>query len=138
MDENFEQRKKGPGFGTGILVGVLSMLAAAVIKHASELKYVYPIIMLFDTDSEPDKDKRIYRAFNLSEEKPEGKALVAENMAVFNAYFLGGLEVLHEEFVDECLDRDAYLQKMYTFSKNFYESQDGAAIEEAINLILNK
>ena len=114
------------------------MLAAAVIKHASELKYVYQIIMLLDTDSEPDKDKRIYRAFNLSEEKPEGKALVAENMAVFNAYFLGGLEVLHEEFVDECLDRDAYLQKMYTFSKNFYESQDGAAIEEAINLILNK
>ena len=57
---------------------------------------------------------------------------------MFNAYFLGGLEVLHEEFVDECLDRDAYLQKMYTFSKNFYESQDGAAIEEAINLILNK
>lgn len=118
--------------------GDAGMLAAAVIKHASELKYVYQIIMLLDTDSEPDKDKRIYRAFNLSEEKPEGKALVAENMAVFNAYFLGGLEVLHEEFVDECLDRDAYLQKMYTFSKNFYESQDGAAIEEAINLILNK
>ena len=34
MDENFEQRKKGPGFGTGILVGVLSMLAAAVILVA--------------------------------------------------------------------------------------------------------
>ena len=118
--------------------GDAGMLAAAVIKRAQELKFVYQIIMLLDIDSEPDKEKRIYRAFNFSEEKPEGKELVAKNMAVFNTYFLGGLEVLHEEFVDECLDRDAYLQKMYTFSKNFYDAQDGAAIEEAINLILNK
>lgn len=79
-----------------------------------------------------DLNKRVYRAFNLSEEKPEGRELVAQNMAIFNSYFLGGLEVLHEEFVDECLDRDAYLQKMYMFSKNFYESQNGSALESAI------
>lgn len=118
--------------------GDAGMLAAAVIKHAAELKFVYQIIMLLDTESEPDKDKRVYRAFNLSEEQPEGRTLVAENMAIFNAYFLGGLEVLHEQFVDECLDRDACLQKMYTFSKQFYEAQDGTALEEAINKILNR
>ena len=118
--------------------GDACMLAAAVIKHAQELKYVYQIIMLLDSDSEPDSDKRVYRAFNFSEETEEGRALVAENMAIFNSYFLGGLEVLHEEFVDECLDRDAYLQKMYTFSKQFYDSQDGSALEAAINEILNK
>lgn len=118
--------------------GDAGMLAAAVIKHASELKYVYQIIMLLDTDSEPDEEKRVYRAFNLSEESQEGRELVAQNMAVFNSYFLGGLEVLHEEFVDECLDRDAYLQKLYSFSKNFYESQNGTALEAAINQILNK
>ena len=44
-----------------------------------------------------DLNKRVYRAFNLSEEKPEGRELVAQNMAIFNSYFLGGLEVLHEE-----------------------------------------
>ena len=59
-------------------------------------------------------------------------------MAIYNAYFLGGLEVLHEQFVDECLDRDAYLLKMYQFSKEFYESQDGEALESAINQILKK
>ena len=117
--------------------GDAGMLAEVVIKNAPELKYVYQIIMLLDTDSEPDQDKRVYRAFNLSEEKPEGRELVAQNMAIFNSYILGGLEVLHEEFVDECLDRDAYLQKMYMFSKNFYESQNGSALESAINQILN-
>lgn len=117
--------------------GDAGMLAAVVIKHAAELKYVYQIIMLLDTESEPDKDKRVFRAFNLSEEKQESRDLIATNMAIFNAYFLGGLEVLHEEFVDECVDRDAYLQKMYTFTKHFYESQDGSALEAAINQILS-
>ena len=40
-------------------------------------------------------------------------------------------------FVSTNRDRDAYLQKMYMFSKNFYESQNGSALESAINQILN-
>ena len=59
-------------------------------------------------------------------------------MAIFNAYFLGGLEVLHEQFVDECFDEDAYYQKMYSFAQSYYQSQDVEAVEEAINTILNK
>ena len=59
-------------------------------------------------------------------------------MAIFNSYFLGGLEILHEEFVDECIEDDDYLRKMYEFSKSFYDSQDGEALEQAINMILSK
>ena len=75
--------------------------------------------------------------FNTRELTEEEKKAIAENMAVFNAYFLGGLEVLHEQFVDECFDADAYLQKMYMFSKQYYESQDGEMLEKQINQILN-
>jgi len=118
--------------------GEAGMLAEVIIKRSNELKFVYQIIMLLDTDSEPDVDKRVFRAFNFSEETEEDRKAIAENMSIFNAYFLGGLEVLHEQFVDECFDEDAYLQKMHSFAKQFYESQDGKALEDAINKILNK
>lgn len=118
--------------------GDAGMLAEDIIKRSKELKFVYQIIMLLDTDSESDVDKRIFRAFNFSEETEEDRKAIAENMAIYNAYFLGGLEVLHEQFVDECFDEDAYFRKMYSFAKQFYESQDGEALEDAINQILNK
>lgn len=118
--------------------GEAGMLSEIVNKRSSELKFVYQIIMLLDKDSEPDEDKRLFRAFNFSEETEEEKKAIATNMAIFNSYFLGGLEILHEQFVDECFDSDAYMQKMYTFSKQFYESQDGETIEKQINEILNK
>ena len=47
--------------------GSAGMLAEVLIKRSQELKYVYQILMLIDEDSEPDVDKRVYRAFNLSE-----------------------------------------------------------------------
>jgi len=118
--------------------GNAGMLSEVIIKNSSILKFIYQIIMLVDKDSEPDQEKRVFRAFNLSEENPENQKLIEKNMAIFNSYFLGGLEILHEEFVDECIEDDDYLRKMYEFSKNFYDSQDGEALEQAINMILSK
>lgn len=118
--------------------GEAGMLSEIVIKRQTELKFVYQIIMLLDSESEPDKDKRMFRAFNFSEKTEEEKAAIANNMALFNAYFLGGLEILHEEFVESCLNEDAYLEKIYSYSKQFYETQNGELLEARINEILNK
>lgn len=46
--------------------GNAGMLAEVFGKRRQELKYVYQIIMMLDTDSEPDEDKRLYRACNCS------------------------------------------------------------------------
>lgn len=118
--------------------GEAGMLTEIISKRSKELKFVYQIIMLLDTESEPDMDKRVSRAFNFSEETEEDRKVIAENMAIYNAYFLGGLEFLHEQFVDECFDEDAYFQKMHSFAKQFYESQNGEDLEVAINNILSK
>lgn len=120
------------------VTGEAGMLAEVITKRSSELKFVYQIIMLLDEESEPDPEKRVHRAFNLSEDTEEKRQAIAENMAIFNAYFLGGLEVLHEVFVDECVDEDEYCQKMYSFASEYYQSQDVEAIEAAINELLNK
>lgn len=118
--------------------GNAGMLAEVISKRSGELKYVYQILMLVDEDSEPDVDKRVYRAFNFSEKTQEDRNFIAENMKIYNAYFFGGLEVLHEIFVDECADDDdAYLQKIYEFVNNFNEEQDGEALKQGIFKILN-
>lgn len=117
--------------------GDAGILADAILKRSKELKYVYQILMLVDEDSEPDVDKRVYRAFNFSEKTPEDKAAIAENMKIYNSYFLGGLEVLHEMFVDECVDDDAYLNKIFDFTRKFNEEQDGEALKAGIDKILN-
>ena len=113
------------------------MMAEILGKRRNELKFVYQILMLADEESEPDKDKRVYRAFRLSETLQEDRDMIAENMKVYNSYFLGGLEVLHEIFVDECIDDDAYLLKMNSFVHDFYQEQDGEALKAAIDNILN-
>ncbi len=118
--------------------GNAGMLAEVISKRSAELKYVYQILMLADEDSEPDVDKRVYRAFNFSENTPEEKAMIAENMKIYNSYFYGGLEVLHEIFVDECIDDDQYLNKIHEFVSNFYQEQDGDALKAGIDKILNR
>lgn len=117
--------------------GNAGMLAEVITKRSNELKYVYQILMLVDEASEPDVDKRVYRAFNFSEKTQEDKELIAEGMKVYNSYFLGGLEVLHETFVDKCIDDDSYLEEMYNFVKNFSEEQDAEALKASIDRILN-
>ena len=113
------------------------MLAEVIGKRRQELKYVYQIIMMLDEDSEPDEDKRLYRAFKFAEETPEDKALIEKNMKIFNSYFLGGLEILHEEFVEQCHDADDYLKQIYDYVKRFYDEQNGDAIREGINRYLD-
>lgn len=118
--------------------GNVGILAEQIIKRSGELKYVYQILMLVDEDSEPDEEKRIYRAFNMSEKTDEDRVMIGENMKIYNEYFLGGIEVLYEQFVRECIDRDQYLFKMYQFTKKFNEEQDGDALKAGIDKILNR
>lgn len=118
--------------------GNAGMLAEVISKRRQELKYVYQILMLVDSESEPDEEKRLYRAFKFSEENAEDKQLIEENIKVFNSYFLGGLEVLHEQFVEQCHDDDDYLKTMFDFVKRFYEEQDSEAIKDGIEKILNQ
>lgn len=117
--------------------GDVGILAEQIVKRSGELKYVYQILMLIDEESEPDVEKRVYRAFNFSEKTDEDKALIANNMRIFNEYFLGGVEVLHEQFVEKCIDRDSYLLRMYQFTKEFNEEQNADSLKESIDRLLN-
>jgi hypothetical protein len=117
--------------------GDVGILAEQIIKRNGELKFVFQILMLIDEESEPDADKRVYRALISPEKENVDQKLIEDCMQIYNEYFLGGIEVLHEQFVEECVDRDQYLLLMYQFTKNFYEEQDGEALKTSIDKILN-
>lgn len=119
------------------VLGDAGMLSEVIIKRQQELKFVYQIIMLADEEFEPDPDKRIYRATTFSESKEEDKKMIKENMQLFNSYFLGGLEVLHEQFVDQCISEDDFLKAMFDYVRHFDEEQNGDALKESIDKYLN-
>lgn len=93
--------------------------------------------MLADEESEPDPDKRIYRATTFSEEKDEDKEMIKENMKIYNAYFYGGLEILHEMFVEQCITDDDYLKQIFDFVRHFAEEQDELGLKAGIDKFIN-
>ena len=44
-------------------------------------------------------------------------------MAVFHSYFLGGLEILYENFVERCITNEDYIQRMHEFVEEFKREQ---------------
>lgn len=118
--------------------GEAGMLAAVFRDRSSQLKFVYQTLMLLDEESEPDIDKRIQRAFKFSKTNEEERKFIDNNMKIYHAYFYGGLEVMHEQFVQQCIDEDDYLKQMHDFVMRFYEEQDGDALKESINKYINK
>lgn len=85
-----------------------------MINASDQLKYIFRLILLLDTEYEPDEEKRIERAF-----KTFGTD--ESDLALFDAYVLGGVEILYEKLIEGCTDPDEYINRMYDFVEDFYE-----------------
>ena len=118
--------------------GHIGIRANELISRQNELKFIYQILMLIDEESEPDKDKRVYRAFNFNEKTDEERNFIRDNMTIYNEYFLGGVEVLHQEIVEKCTDDDSYEKRIYEYVKQFSEEQNPDALQASINSFLNR
>ena len=57
-------------------------------------------------------------------------------MKTFNEYFLGGLEVLYETFVERCVTEDDYITAMYDFISDFKNEQNITEAELDINNLI--
>lgn len=108
------------------------MLAEILIKNQPRLKYIYRLIILLDDTTDISKEERINRAFR----EDHNKESVAEGMKTFNAYFLGGLEVLYENFVLSCTTNDDYITKIYEFVDEFKNEQDIESLEIDLDKLL--
>jgi len=96
------------------------MLAEVQIKNASKLKYIYRLIVLMDDSEGLTNEEKIDRAFRENDNEEATK----KGMDLYTAYFLGGLEILYETFVQSCVTDDDFILKMFDFVSEFKEEQD--------------
>ncbi len=80
-----------------------------------ELVFNFQLIMLLDTEHEPDPQQRIAKAFNI--ENPD-----AQDEELFNRYVLGGVEVLYEQIIQKASSTDDYVGNLIDFISNLHET----------------
>ena len=96
------------------------MLAEVQIKNSAKLKYIYRLIVLSDESEGLSDEEKINMAFR----EDNNEESIKKGMELYTAYFLGGLEVLYEEFVQKCITEDDYISKMYDFVSEFKDEQN--------------
>lgn len=109
------------------------MLAAVQIKNSAKLKYIYRLIILMDDSEGLSEEEKINRAFR-DDDKEES---VKKGMDLYTAYFLGGLEVLYETFVQNCVTDDDFIIKMFEFVSGFKKEQDIDELSVDIEALLS-
>lgn len=98
------------------------IFAEVIIKEQLKLEFIYRIIMLLH-GSETSEEK-IKRAFHddTNDEK------MKNNMRIFDAYVLGGVEVLYEKLLEDAIDQDDFLDNLYQlvdeFNNDFKENEE--------------
>lgn len=110
------------------------MLAEVQIKNASKLKYIYRLILLTDDSEGLSDEEKINRAFR----DGDNEETVKKGMELYTAYFLGGLEVLYDTFVQNCVTDDDFLMKMFEFAREFKDEQSVDELSVDIETLLRR
>lgn len=83
-----------------------------MIDNADRLKYIFRLIMLLDKEHESEQEKRLDKAFRLMGQDES-------DMALFDEYVLGGVEVLYEKLIEGSTDPSEYINRLYDFLEDF-------------------
>lgn len=85
-----------------------------MINSAELLKYLLRLILILDSDYEPNEEKRIDKAFkHLGEDE--------NDLALFDAYVLGGVEVLYEKLIEGSAEPAEYVNRIFDFVEEFHD-----------------
>ncbi|MCR0417536.1 hypothetical protein MKC71_10585 [[Clostridium] innocuum] len=85
-----------------------------MINNSDQLIYILRLILMLDSEYEADIEKRLDKAFR---ELGKDEA----DLALFDSYVLGGVEILYEKLIDGALGSNDYINKMYDFLEEFHE-----------------
>lgn len=85
-----------------------------MINSSDLLKYIFRLILILDTEHEPDQEKRLDKAF-----REFGKD--EKDLALFDSYVLGGVEVLYDKLIEGSTDPGEYINRMYDFLEEYHE-----------------
>ncbi len=82
-----------------------------MINASDKLKYILRLILILDKNYEPDETKRLDRAFR--------HFGADEDLALFDEYVLGGVDVLYEKLINGVNSNTTYTDKLYDFIEEF-------------------
>lgn len=108
------------------------MFAAVFIEEKETCQLLYRLIMLLDTTTGLAPEQRLDRAFR---EDSDEEAL-KRNMALFNSFVLGGIEVLYEKFSTNCTTSDDYLNMIFSYVDNFKNDIEGITDDSLMKKVL--
>ena len=98
-----------------------------MINASDQLKFILRLILLLDKEYEPDEAKRIDKAFRYFGTE--------EDLALFDQYVLGGVEVLYEKLIEGANGPDEYIERLYDFVEEFNDRfNSGISNEDIVNL----
>ena len=108
-----------------------SIMAEQVLSVQEDLTYHFCLIMLLDTDYEPDEEARINKAFRFIGKVPEDEAR-------FDEYVRGGIDILHEKLIEGGGEPEDYINRLYDFIEDIQEryNQD-VDIEKLVKVCAN-
>ena len=102
--------------------------ADAFIRERETCVFLYRLVMLLDDSEKLTPTERIDRAFRY-DSLPEKADEVKKNLEIFHDYVRGGIDVMYEKFTENCYNRADYLEKTFSFMKDFKEELDGIDYE---------
>ncbi len=101
-----------------------------VINNSEKLTYILRLILILDSNYEPNKEKRLDKAF-----RELGKD--ENDLALFDEYVLGGVEVLYEKLIAEATGPSDYVNKIYDLIEELHERFNEDISNEDILKICN-
>lgn len=106
----FLYRRKSVKDSTGE-VNPQNIFPEQMINSSDKLKYILRLIILLDTEHEPDQDKRMDRAFRHFGQE--------DDLANFDQYVLGGVDVLYEKLVEGATESSEFIGRLFDFLDEF-------------------
>ena len=91
------------------------IFTAQLVGEAQTCEFIYRLIMLLDKSTGLAPEQCINRAFR----DDTNEKAVKDNMALFNSYALGGIELLYEKFSEGCTTDDDYISRVFEFVNGY-------------------
>ena len=95
-----------------------------MINASEKLKYILRLIILLDKEHEPDETNRIDKAFRHFGQE--------EDLALFDKYVLGGVDVLYEKLIENANKPSDYIDHLYDFMEEFNDRFNSKVSNEDI------
>lgn len=111
--------------------------ADAFATCRNDCTFLYRLVMLLEQTTDITPQERIDRAFRHDADETK-KDKVEENMSLFHAYVLGGIEVLYEKYTDGSTTQEDYMERIYTLMRDFQEEIQGISYEDKLTQLIGR